>query len=78
MPNFSPPPVLGRNETRIYSMNSGNEDKIKGTAKDAMGTVKQKTGQALGNERMESEGAAKRVEGKVQNKVGDVKKVFDR
>ncbi len=58
-------------------MNSGNEDKVEGKAKEAMGTVKEKTGEALGNEQMEAEGTAKKAEGKVQDKAGDAKKVFE-
>ena len=42
-----------------------------------MGTVKEKTGEAIGNEQMEAEGAAKKAEGQVQDKTGDVKKVFE-
>ncbi len=59
-------------------MNSGNEDKAEGTAKEAIGAVKQKTGELVGNEDLEARGAAERAEGKVQDKVGDVKKVFDK
>ncbi|MEO5754482.1 MAG: CsbD family protein [Chthoniobacterales bacterium] len=58
-------------------MNSGNEDKAEGTAKEAIGTVKQKTGELVGNEDLEARGAAERAEGKVQDKMGDVKKVFE-
>lgn len=62
---------------RSKSMNSGNEDKAEGTAKEAIGTVKQKTGELVGNEDLEARGAAERAEGKVQDKMGDVKKVFE-
>lgn len=59
-------------------MNSGNQDKAKGTAKEAIGAVKEKTGKLVGNEDLEARGAAEKAEGKVQDKVGDVKKVFER
>jgi uncharacterized protein YjbJ (UPF0337 family) len=59
-------------------MNSSSEDKAKGTAKEAIGTVKEKTGEAIGNPDLRDRGTAEKVEGKVQNKVGDVKKVFDK
>lgn len=59
-------------------MNSSSEDKTKGTAKEAIGAVKEKTGELVGNENLEARGAAEKVEGKVQQKVGDVKKVFDK
>ena len=64
-------------QTRIKSMNSSNQDKAEGTAKKAMGTIKEKTGEAIGNPDLRDRGTAEKVEGKVQNKVGDVKKVFD-
>lgn len=59
-------------------MNSSTNDKAKGTAKEAIGAVKEKTGQAVGNPDLEARGAAEKTEGKVQQKVGDVKKVFDK
>jgi uncharacterized protein YjbJ (UPF0337 family) len=58
-------------------MNSSSEDKAKGTAKEAMGKVKEKTGEVIGNPNLRDRGTAEKVEGKVQKKVGDVKKVFD-
>ncbi|MBA3544596.1 MAG: CsbD family protein [Chthoniobacterales bacterium] len=58
-------------------MNSSTEDKFKGTAKEAIGAVKEKTGELTNNPDLRDRGTAEKVEGKVQNKVGDVKKVFD-
>lgn len=57
-------------------MKSSSNDRIKGRAEEAKGKIKEKAGRALGNERMENEGAAENVGGKVQRKVGEVKKVF--
>ena len=59
-------------------MNSGNEDKAKGTGKKMMDTVKEKTGQAIGNPDLRDRGTAEKVQGKVQDKVGDIKKVFEK
>ncbi|MEO7168491.1 MAG: CsbD family protein [Spartobacteria bacterium] len=59
-------------------MNSSNEDKAKGTAKEAIGAVKEKTGEIIGNPDLQDRGTAEKVEGKVQQKVGDVKKVFEK
>ncbi len=58
-------------------MNSSNQDKAEGTAKEAIGAVKEKTGEVIGNPDLRDRGTAEKVEGKVQNKVGDVKKVFE-
>lgn len=50
-----------------------HKDQIKGAAKDAAGSMKEGIGKATGNDRMAAEGAAERVEGKVQKGVGAVK-----
>ncbi|MDZ4816893.1 MAG: CsbD family protein [Verrucomicrobiota bacterium] len=57
-------------------MKSGNNDKLTGTLKKAKGTVKEKVGRATGNGTLEARGAGEKLEGKAQNKMGDVKKVF--
>ena len=59
-------------------MNSSSEDKAKGTMKEAVGAVKEKTGQVIGNPDLQDRGTAEKVEGKVQQKIGDVKKVFEK
>ncbi len=51
-------------------------DKAQGTAKEAVGKVKEETGKAIGNQDLEDRGTAEKVGGKVERKVGDVKKVF--
>ncbi len=48
-------------------------DRAKGAAKDAMGTAKQKVGKTTGNEKLEGEGTADKVEGKTQGAMGKVK-----
>jgi uncharacterized protein YjbJ (UPF0337 family) len=50
-----------------------HKDTIKGAAKDAAGSIKEGIGKATGNDRLAAEGAAERVEGKVQKGVGDLK-----
>jgi len=69
-------PVQVMTENRIISMNSSSEDKIKGTAKEAVGKVKEETGKAIGNPNLRDRGTAEKMEGKMERKVGDVKKVF--
>ena len=61
-------------ESRV--MDSSTHDKAQGTAKEAVGKVKEETGKAIGNQDLEDRGTAEKVGGKVQRKVGDVKKVF--
>ena len=50
-----------------------NKDHAKGTLEKAKGSVKQTVGKAVGNERLQAEGAADKTSGAVQKKVGDVK-----
>ncbi len=50
-----------------------NQDRMKGTLKEAKGNVKEAAGKALGNEKLKREGQAERVEGKIQNFVGGIK-----
>ncbi len=57
-------------------MDSSTHDKAQGTAKEAVGKVKEETGKAIGNQDLEDRGTAEKVGGKVERKVGDVKKVF--
>ena len=77
-----PPLLLYDNRTarerkcEITFMDSSTHDKAHGTAKEAVGKVKEKTGKAIGNQDLEDRGTAERVGGKVERKVGDVKKVF--
>ena len=50
-----------------------NRDKVVGTAKDVMGRIERKSGQALDDPSMAAKGAAKQVEGKMQKGIGAVK-----
>jgi len=57
-------------------MDSSTSDKVKGTAREVGGKIKEETGKAIGNPDLEDRGTADKVGGKVEKKVGDVKKVF--
>jgi uncharacterized protein YjbJ (UPF0337 family) len=57
----------------VKDFNIMHKDQIKGAAKDIAGATKQGIGKATGNERLEAEGVAERVEGKVQKAAGEVK-----
>jgi len=50
-----------------------NDDQVKGRADQLKGTIKEKTGQVIGNPDLENEGTADKVSGKVQSTVGDAK-----
>ena len=57
-------------------MKSSTKDKIKGRVLEAKGKVKESAGRATGNRDMEDRGTVEKAGGKIQRKVGDVKKVF--
>lgn len=50
-----------------------NRDQVAGVAKQIKGSVKQAAGKATGNRRVQAEGMAEKVSGKVQKTYGDVK-----
>ena len=57
-------------------MKTSTKDKVEGTAKNIAGRVKEVTGKAVGNPRLQAAGNAEKVEGQIQKKVGDIKKVL--
>jgi len=57
-------------------MKSSTKDKVKGTLKEAKGKAKEKFGDTTGDPDQRDQGTAEKVGGKVQRKIGDVKKVF--
>ncbi len=50
-----------------------NEDRIDGALKKVGGDIKEGVGKMLGDTKMETEGKADKVEGKIQNTVGGAK-----
>jgi len=50
-----------------------DKDRIAGSAKQVKGTVKEVVGKAIGDARLQSEGKADKIKGKVQNVVGGIK-----
>jgi uncharacterized protein YjbJ (UPF0337 family) len=50
-----------------------DKDRIVGSAKQVKGAVKQMVGKAVGDAKLESEGRADKIEGKVQNTIGGFK-----
>lgn len=50
-----------------------DKDRIKGSAEQAKGAVKEGAGKVLGDKKLESEGKTDKVAGKVRNAVGGLK-----
>ena len=56
-----------RDDTRV------DEDRTEGSAKQWSGSLKEKAGGFIGDEKMKREGQAEQTEGKLQNAVGSAK-----
>ena len=50
-----------------------DKDRIKGAAQQGKGSVKEVIGKAAGDSKLEAEGKADKVAGKIQNAVGGLK-----
>jgi uncharacterized protein YjbJ (UPF0337 family) len=50
-----------------------DKDRVAGSAKQVKGALKQAVGKAIGDSKLEAEGKADTIEGKVQNVVGGIK-----
>lgn len=50
-----------------------NKDRIEGAAKQAKGAVEEAAGKVLGDAKLEAQGKADKIEGKIQNAVGSLK-----
>lgn len=59
-------------------MKDSIKDKIEGKVHEVKGALKETAGKATNNPDLETEGAAEKIGGKVQKKVGDIEKVFEK
>ncbi len=59
-------------------MKDSAKDKVEGTTHELKGAIKEKVGHVTNNPDLETEGAAEKVGGKVQKKVGDIEKVLEK
>jgi len=50
-----------------------DKDRIKGSAKQVKGAVKEVVGKVIGDAKLQSEGKTDKIEGKIQNAVGGLK-----
>jgi uncharacterized protein YjbJ (UPF0337 family) len=69
---------LALNPLKETYMKDSTKDKVAGAVHDAKGTVKEKIGHATNNPNLEAEGQDEKVAGKIQKKVGDIEKVFEK
>jgi len=54
----------------------GTQDQVEGELHDAKGKVKKVAGQLLNDPDLEADGEAEEIAGKIQTKIGQVKKVL--
>jgi len=59
-------------------MKQSTWDKAKGRFHEAKGKIKQKVGRATNNPDLEAEGIVEKIGGKVQKKIGEVERAFER
>jgi len=59
-------------------MKPSTNDQIKGTFHEVKGKIKETAGKATDNPKLEGEGKAEHLTGKVQTKVAQVEKVFEK
>jgi uncharacterized protein YjbJ (UPF0337 family) len=59
-------------------MKPSSEDQIAGKVHETKGAIKEKIGQVTNNPNLESEGTGEKIAGKVQTKIGQVEKVFEK
>ena len=50
-----------------------NKDRIAGAVKEIKGSIKETVGKAAGDAKLEADGGADKVEGKIQNVIGGLK-----
>jgi uncharacterized protein YjbJ (UPF0337 family) len=59
-------------------MDSSTNDQLEGTLHQVKGKVKEVAGQVTGNPNLEAEGQAEKLAGTIQEKVGQIEKVFEK
>jgi len=57
-------------------MKSSTRDQVESKVHKIKGEIKETAGELLDNPKLEAEGAAEKIVGKVQEKTGQIKKVF--
>jgi uncharacterized protein YjbJ (UPF0337 family) len=60
----------------MITMKSSTKDKVEGTFHEAKGKLKEVAGKLTDNPELEAEGTGEKIAGKVQEKIGEVKKVL--
>jgi uncharacterized protein YjbJ (UPF0337 family) len=59
-------------------MTQSTKDQVAGTLHEVVGTLKETAGKVTGNADLTDEGQIEKVAGKVQQKLGQIEKVFEK
>jgi uncharacterized protein YjbJ (UPF0337 family) len=59
-------------------MKDSTKDKVEGKVHELKGAVKEKVGGATNDPNLAAEGTDEKLGGKIQKKVGDIEKVFEK
>lgn len=59
-------------------MRQSTRDKVAGTVKEEKGKIKEKVGRMTDDPDMVDRGTGEKIAGKIQKKVGDIEKVFEK
>jgi uncharacterized protein YjbJ (UPF0337 family) len=57
-------------------MESSTKDKLEGTFHEVKGKAKEVAGKVSNNPELEAEGTGEKMDGKIQEKIGEIKKVL--
>jgi uncharacterized protein YjbJ (UPF0337 family) len=68
--------VKGENQTKEELMKPSTKDEVAGKIHEVKGAVKEKVGKLTNDPDLEAEGIVEKVAGKIQHKIGQVKKVL--
>jgi uncharacterized protein YjbJ (UPF0337 family) len=59
-------------------MKESTKDKVAGKFREVKGKVKEKVGRATNDPDLEGEGQGEKIGGKIQKKIGQVEKIFEK
>lgn len=59
-------------------MKSSTKDQAEGKFHEVKGAVKESVGKLIDNPKLEGEGIGEKIAGKIQGKVGEIKKVLEK
>jgi uncharacterized protein YjbJ (UPF0337 family) len=62
--------------TSATTTSTSTHDRVEGKVHEVKGAVKEKIGKLTNDPKLQDEGTAERIDGIVEKKVGDVKKIF--